>query len=175
MAKVIGNPLLPLRYVANMFKNQTLQQLENNFITQKIWPYEVYPGYKMTNDRRSQEGGWVSTGEGVKSFEGEVIKADENTGMVTMAFRYNDYLQYVDIGVGAGRKAEDVERAKKANFRRRYINKWMPGSGLTHRPAIMMEMRHLATRLQNYTMDFYGNEAEYRTLETFDGLTIHVL
>ncbi len=175
MAKTYGNPLLPLRYIADMFKEQTLAALENNFITQRVWPYEVYTGYKMTNDRRKQEGGWYSTGEGVKSFEGEVVKADENSGIVTMAFRYNDYLQYVDIGVGNGRKASDVERTKKANFKRRYINKWLPKGGLTHRPVIMMEMRHLASRLQGYSMDFYGNEMEYRVLETFDGLTIHVL
>lgn len=174
MAKGYDNPMLPLRYVANMFKEQTLDAIENNLMTQKIWPYEVYPGYKMTNDRRRQEGSWYSTGAGARSFAGSVIEADENTGRVTMSFRYNDYMQYVDIGVGAGRKAEDVERAKKANYKRRYINKWIPSAGIAHRPAIMMEMRHLATRLQSYCHDFYGNEMEYRILNTFDDLHVQV-
>ena len=186
MATVIagneGRNLFPMHYIADLFKQQTLQQLQINMMTQRIWPYEVYPGYRVVNERRSmpkkQGGGgknaWVSTGEGIKSFEGSVIEADEETGMVTMAFRFNDYMQYVDIGVGAGRKAEDVERAKKANYKRRYINKWIPSAGIAHRPAIMMEMRHLATRLQSYCHDFYGNEMEYRILNTFDDLHVQV-
>jgi S-adenosylmethionine synthetase len=174
MARGYDNPMLPLRYVANMFKEQTLDAIENNLMTQKIWPYEVYPGYKMTNERRRQEGGWYSTGQGARSFEGSVIEADENTGRVTLSFRYNDYMKFVDMGVGAGRKAEDVDRAKKANYRRRYINKWIPAAGVSHRPAISMEFRHLASRLQSYCYDFYGNELEYRVLNTFEGLSINV-
>ena len=174
MAKGYDNPMLPLRYVANMFKEQTLDAIENNLMTQKIWPYEVYPGYKMTNDRRRQEGGWFSTGQGARSFEGSVIEADENSGRVLMKFRYNDYMDFVDMGVGAGRKATDVDRAKKANYRRRYINKWIPSAGASHRPAISMEFRHLASRIQSYCFDFYGTELEYRVLNTFDGLTLNV-
>lgn len=105
MATVIagdeGRNLFPMRYIADLFKDQTLQQLQINMMTQRIWPYEVYPGYRVRNERRKTLGGWVSTGEGAKSFEGSVIEADENTGMVTMSFRFNDYMQYVDIGVGA--------------------------------------------------------------------------
>ena len=168
-----GNALLPMRYVANLFKDQTLAQLKSNFMTQRIWPYEVYPGYHIDNERRDLEGGWHSTGEGIKSFEGEVIKAGED-GIVTMAFRFNDYLQYVDLGVGAGRSADDVDRGKKANYSRRYIHKWIPRSGKTHRPAIAMELRHLATRLENYVQDFYCKTAEVKIVETFEGLTIFV-
>lgn len=172
MARGYDNPTLPLRYVANMFKEQTLDAIENNLMTQKIWPYEVYPGYKMTNDRRKQEGGWFSTGQGARSFEGHVVEADEDKGRVTLSFRYNEYMKFVDMGVGAGRKADDVERAKKANYKRRYINKWIPSAGVSHRPAISMEFRHLASRLQSYCYDFYGNELEYRVLNTFDGLGV---
>ena len=168
-----GKALLPMRYVANLFKDQTLAQLQNNLMTQRIWPYEVYPGYHVDNERRRLEGGWYSTGEGSKSFDGEVISAGED-GIVTLAFRYNDYLQYVDIGVGAGRKAEDVDRAKKARFNRRYIGAWKPASGQSHRPAIAMEFRHLATRLENYVQDFYCKEAEFQILESFEGLTINI-
>ena len=172
MARGYDNPMLPLRYVANMFKEQTLDAIENNLMTQKIWPYEVYPGYKMTNDRRKQEGGWFSTGQGARSFEGHVVDADEDKGRVTLSFRYNEYMKFVDMGVGAGRKADDVERTKKANYKRRYINKWIPSAGVSHRPAISMEFRHLASRLQSYCYDFYGNELEYRALNTFDGLGV---
>lgn len=130
-----GKALLPLRYVANMFKEQTLKQLKANMQTQRVFPYEIYPGFHTVNEYRRQladgdhDKGWFADGNGVRSFEGEVYEADENTGMVTMGFRFNDYMQYVDIGVGAGRKAEDVDRAKNVNFKQRYINKWQPRAG----------------------------------------------
>ena len=169
-----GKALLPLRYVADLFKDQTIAQLKNNFMTQRIWPYEVYPGYHVDNERRRLEGGWFSTGEGLKSFDGDVIEADENTGIVTLSFKFNDYLQYVDIGVGAGRKADDVERGKKARYNVRYVGSWKPSAGRSHRPAIAMEFRHLATRLENYMQDFYCKTAEFQILETYEGLTINV-
>ena len=176
-----GKELFPMRYIADLFKQQTLQQLRINMMTQRIWPFEVYPGYRVVNERRSmpkkQGGGgknaWVSTGEGIKSFEGDVIEADETTGMVTMAFRYNDYMEYVDIGVGAGRKADDVERGRKVRYRNRYTQ-WEPGAGKTHRPAIQPELNHLLTRLEDYVQDFYGKRYEFRMLDTFQDLTLYV-
>ena len=128
-----GKALLPLRYVANLFKDQTIAQLQNNFMTQRIWPYEVYPGYHVDNERRRLEGGWFATGEGVKSFSGDVVEADEQTGTVTLS-----------------------------------------STGQSHRPAIAMEFRHLATRLENYVQDFYCKTAEFQILETYEGLTIYV-
>ena len=168
-----GRALMPMRYVAELFMNQTLAQLQNNLMTQRVWPHEVYPGYSVDNERRRMHGGWFSTGQGAKSFEGEVIEAGED-GIVTLAFRYNDYLQYVDIGVGAGRSAEDVERGKKANYRRRYVGQWTPSKGATHRPALAMEFRHLQSRLEEYVQSFYCSTIEFKMLETFDGLTVYV-
>lgn len=168
-----GRNLFPMRYIAGLFKEQTLQQLKINMITQRIWPFEVYPGYRVRNERRRLLGGWVSTGEGIKSFEGSVIEADENTGMVTMAFRFNDYMQYVDIGVGAGRDADDVDRARKVRYRNRYTQ-WQPSGGKTHRPALQPEFNHLLTRLEDYVSDFYGKRYEFKMLETFKDLTIYV-
>ena len=171
-----GRELFPMRYIADLFKNQTLQQLEINMMTQRVWPFEVYPGYRVVNERRRVMGGddaWVSTGEGIKSFEGEVIEADEETGIVTMAFRYNDYMQYVDIGVGAGRKHDDVERGRKVRYRNRYTQ-WQPSSGKSHRPAIQPELNHLLTRLEDYVADFYGKKYEFKMLDTFQDLTLYV-
>jgi len=177
MATVIagneGRKLFPMRYIADLFKQQTLSQLGINMMTQRIWPYEVYPGYRVRNERRKTLGGWVSTGEGIKSFEGSVIEADEDTGMVTMAFRFNDYMQYVDIGVGAWGKAEDIERNRKVRYRNRYAN-WVPSGGKTHRPAIQPELNHLLTRLENYVSDFYGKKYEFKMLDTFQDLTLYV-
>ncbi len=164
-----GKALLPLRYVTNMFKEQTLKQLKANMQTQRVWPYEIYPGFHTVNEYRRQRGEWYANGEGVKSFEGEVYEADEDTGMVTMGFRFNDYMKYVDIGVGAGRKAEDVDRAKNVNFKQRYINNWQPRAGKTHRPGIRPELNHLLTRLEGYVQMYYDAKLDFKILETFEG------
>lgn len=163
-----GNALLPLRYVANMFKEQTLHQLEANMQTQRVFPYEVYPGYIEENEYRRQHGMWYSTGEGVKSFEGDVIEADEQTGMVTMAFRFNDYMQYVDIGVMQGIKAEDVSRSKKAQFKSRYVSRWQPHSGGSHRPGIQPELNHLLTRIEGYVQRYYDAKLDFQIKETLE-------
>ena len=174
-----GKALLPLRYVANMFKEQTLKQLKANMQTQRVFPYEIYAGFHTVNEYRRQlaggdhDKGWFAEGDGVKSFEGEVYEADEATGMVTMGFRFNDYMQYVDIGVGAGRKADDVERSRKVRYQNRYTT-WNPSGGKSHRPAILPTLRHLATRLSDYTSDYLGTKAEYNIYETFEGLTIFI-
>jgi hypothetical protein len=176
MATIIaeeGRALFPMRYVADLFKDQTLQQLKINMMTQRIWPFEVYPGYRVRNERRRTLGGWVSTGEGIRSFEGQVIEADENTGMVTMAFRYNDYMQYVDIGVGAWGKAEDIDRGRKVRYRNRYTQ-WQTTGGKTHRPAIQPELNHLLTRMEDYVEDFYGKRYVFSMLDTFQDLTLFV-
>ena len=171
--KGIKTPLMPLKYVARSFLNQTLDQIVRNLETQHIWETEVYPGYAAINAIRKEHGEWFSTGKGQKSFEGTLIRADEETGFIDLAIRFNDYMQYVDIGVGAGRKAEDVSRSKKVRFKQRYTS-WGPGEGKSHRPAIMPEIRHLATRLSDYTAAFYGNKFEFGVYETFEGLTIFV-
>ena len=93
--------------------------------------------------------------------------------MVTMAFRFNDYMQYVDIGVGAWGKAEEIERNRKVRYRNRYAN-WVPSGGKTHRPAIQPELNHLLTRLEDYVSDFYGKRYEFKMLDTFQDLTLYV-
>ena len=177
MAQRIGKSewksLYPLRYIANLFKEQTLSQLEINMMTQRVFPYAPYSAYPEVNEYRRQHGGWYSKGEGIKSFEGTVYEANEKTGMVTMGFKFNDYMQYVDIGVGAGRKADDVERGRKVRFQNRYTT-WNPSGGKSHRPAILPTLRHLATRLSDYTSDYLGTKAEYNIYETFEGLTIYI-
>ena len=67
-----------------------------------------------------------------------------------------------------------MERGKKARYNLRYVGAWKPSTGQSHRPAIAMEFRHLATRLENYVQDFYCKTAEFQILETYEGLTIYV-
>ena len=168
MAQEISNrewkSLYPLRYIANLFKQQTLEQLEINMMTQHVYPFSPYPTYPAVNEYRRQHGGWYSTGEGIKSFEGVVYEADEKTGMVTMGFRYNDYMQYVDIGVGAGRKADDVERAKKVRFKNRYTQ-WIPSRGKSHRPGIQPEINHALTRISDYVQQYYDAKLDFEIVE----------
>lgn len=171
--KGVSKALMPLRYVAQTFLDQTIEQIERNLETQHVWPTEIYPNFHSINEIRKRHKQWYATGEGAKSFEGTLVEADEETGIVTMAVRYNDYMQYVDIGVMAGIKSGDVERTKKVKYKSRYTP-WFPGAGKSHRPAIMPELRHLASRLSDYTADFYGNKFEFDCYETFEGLTIYV-
>lgn len=42
---------------------EALEAIENNFETQKIFPYEVYPGYREINEEAGT-GSWKSTGKG---------------------------------------------------------------------------------------------------------------
>lgn len=166
--------LLPLRYIANLFKNQTLEQLEINMATQKVWPYAPYSAYPEVNEYRRLHGQSYSTGEGIQSFEGVVYEADENTGMVTMGFKFADYLQYVDIGVGAGRKAEDVDRAKKVRFKSRYTT-WQPRAFKSHRPFLAPEVNHTLTRLENYVQRHYDAKLDFKVVETIEGHPLKIM
>lgn len=165
-----GKALFPLRYIANLFMKQTLEQLEINMMTQRIYPFSPYPTYPEVNEYRRQMAdndhskGWFSDGEGIKSFEGIIYEADENTGIVSMGFRFNDYMQYVDIGVGAGRHAEDVQRSSKVRYQRRYTT-WNPRQGRTHRPAIQPEINHALTRIENYVQRHYDAKLDFEIME----------
>lgn len=166
----IQNPMFPIHEVISDFHKQTLAQLSQNFATQRIWPYEVYPGYRQVNEARRLRNEWFSTGEGIKSLDGSIVHADNAN--VTLEYRFNDYLQYVDIGVGAGTKAGDVERSKNVRFRSRYVGRWSRSQGSSHRPAIMAEMRHQQRRIRDYLVDFWGYEGEVDLINSFDGLNV---
>ena len=79
---------------------------------------------------------------------------------------FNDYMRFVDMGVGQGTSYEDVDNARKARYQTRYISKWDRKSGKSQRPAIMMELRHLQQRIANYLVDFYGYEGEVKLVNT---------
>ena len=170
-------PIEPLRNTISRFKQQTLLQLRANAITQTVYPTEVYPGYTVINEARHIRSpkAWYSTGRAAKSFRGSVVEADIETA-VTYVFQYADYLKYVDIGVGAGVDAEDVDRQRKANYKRRYITRWNRTPGTTrassHRPFLAMELRHLVTRTKSHLLNFFGYEAEFKILPIFDGMKL---
>lgn len=154
---------LTLDQKLNLFASDTIEALRKNFNTQAIFPFEVYPGYKAKNSK-AKKGSWKSTGAAYDSFYFQVKDATETN--VRMDFFYNYYLNYVDMGVGAGRKAGDVERDNTASVDLRYT-KWNPKQGKTHRPAISMEFRHLAGRLAMYFKNKYQRDAEFTILNAF--------
>lgn len=154
----IKESVFPLSKVMKDFVEQTENQMRWNMKTQQIFPFEVYPGYKEINEARHQadpKNAWYSTGAGYKSIRGQLVSATE-VGNVTIRISFLDHLRFADMGVGAGTKWTDVETAKKLNYKNRYISRWERPAGSSHRPALMPEVRHLATRVQNYLADFYG-------------------
>ena len=168
MAVQLEEPRRPMNVVLRSFARQAVQALEQNFRTQHVFPTEIYPGFAQVNAERKRKGQWYATGRGSRSFTYEVMSADE--GNETIRIDYNDYLRFVDMGVGQGRKFQDVEHARKARYRRRYVSIWDSEKGDTHRPAIMMEMRHLQSRMQRYMEDYYGREVTATIYRTFSGL-----
>lgn len=155
-------------YMRNMGR-ETISRLRHNFVIQKIWPTEVYPGYAEKNaKKKGVPGAWYSTGEGIKSFEFEVMSAED--GNETIRFQYNRYLRYVDIGVGAGTTAEDVDRGKKARYNKRYLRIWDRSRGRSHRPSIMMEMRHRQGALGMFLQNYYGREVEAQLYTAISGI-----
>ena len=151
----IKQSVFPISSVIGDFVEQTVNQMRWNMATQKIWPTEVYPGYTKVNEERKKEGGWYSTGGGIKSIRGKIVSA-ASAGDVTIQFQYLDHLSFADMGVGLGTKWEDVDTARKANYRNRYIRRWDRPAGSSHRPALLAEIRHLKYRIQGYLADFYG-------------------
>lgn len=177
MATPAERPRRPVNEILKIFAEQTKEDFVINMMTQRIWPYEVYPGYRQVNEQRKQEGSWFSTGEGVRSFD--VWVENDDPYHMTMVAQFMDYLKYVDIGVGIWGEASDIERSKKAHYTRRY-NKWPNTAknygnmrtGKSSRPAFMMQLRHLQTRMREYAVDFYGYEGLGKTFGMIDECVI---
>lgn len=175
----IQSPFAPLPRVANLYLDQTLMDLEVGMQTQRIYPTEVYKGYNKVNAYRKEHGMWFSTGEGSKSFEGQVYQADDRRGVLVVGISFNDYLRYVDIGVGltghysdpdAHITADKVDRTRNAKYNKRYISKWDRGKGSSHRPAIMRTIRRLRDRYRQHLADFYGYQGGMSILNVLAGV-----
>lgn len=173
MAKAIQSPAFDFQDTARWYLGDVLRQLKINTETQCIYPREIYSGFRAINAARGARGQWYATGEGVNSFQGRL--ANSTPEGWTYEFTYNDYMRFVDMGVGLGTKYNDVDSARKANYARRYIKSWKRyGAGRSQRPAIMMELRHLQARMQNYLVDFYGYQGEATIIKAFEDSEIHI-
>lgn len=162
---------LDIREKMMEYGQETLSMLKHNIATQKMWPALVYPRYDEINKIREKYGSWYSTGDAISTMR-FVLKNSKLSNMsdARMDFFINEYLRYVDIGVGKGRKAEDIERNRKARYKSRYAKKWDPTRGNTHRPSFMMEFRHLQRTLAWYLMSRYGFESSGYIMSGFEDL-----
>ena len=146
----------------------TLWALRQNMRVQHVWPNLVYPRYDEVNKIREENGEWFSTGQALKSLK--FVVKNHSLSNARIEFFFIEYLRYVDIGVGKGRRAEDVPRARKAKYKNRYNAKWVPSSGRTHRPAFMMEFRHLQRRMAWHMQEELGYEGMAYIMEGFKGM-----
>lgn len=172
MAKVIQSPAFDFQDTARWYLGDVLRQLKINTETQCIYPREIYSGFRAVNAARAARGQWHAEGEGVNSFQGRLVNSTPEGW--TYEFTYNDYMRFVDMGVGAGTQYNDVDSSRKANYARRYVKSWQRKSGKSQRPAIMMELRHLQSRMQNYLVDFYGYQGEAAIVKAFEDSEIHI-
>lgn len=171
MAVQIYKPRKPTNVVLRMFAMQTTANLRRNMRTQHVWPELIYPGFDKVNEERKRQGSWFATGLGAKSFSWSYSAVPGNES-ITISF--NDYLRFVDMGVGQGRTFEDVQHERKARHKVRYVKVWSTVGGETHRPAIMMEMRHLQNRMTNYFQDTLGQDVAFEIVKTIDGMGINL-
>lgn len=173
MPQPIQSPAFSIRDTAQWYLKDTLTQLFVNTKTQCIYPTEIYKGFSAINAARGARGQWHAEGEGAKSFQGRIVSATESDW--TYEFSYNDYMRFVDMGVGLGTKYNDVDSNRKANYKSRYAKRWKRyGAGHSQRPAIMMELRHLQSRMQNYLVDFYGYRGEIALIKAFEDNDINI-
>ena len=89
MAVQIEKPRRPINVVLRSFARQSVQAMEQGFRTQHVWPYEIYPGFAKINairKARAMRGGkdWFATGEGLKSFQYEVMSAAQGNETIRM-------------------------------------------------------------------------------------------
>ena len=168
MAVQIEKPRRPINVVLRSFARQSVQQLQADFRTQRIFPYEIYPGFAKINEYRKQHGSWYATGQGVKSFQYEVM--DASIAGATIRIEFLDHLRFVDMGTAGGKKIETVQRSRKARHNKRYVAIWDSRDGDTHRPSIMREARHLQARVSNFFQDMLAEEVQVQVYRTFSGM-----
>lgn len=164
-----------------MFAKQSEDAIRKHFRVQKIWPFEVYPGYKQELEEHDD---WEKpTGRAYKSIR---VTSNATPANASITVNFTEHLRFVDMGTmwywtgPKGHKVrrtlhfdEQVQHDRKANANRRYVNNWVVMEGETHRPILMMETRHIQARLTNYFEDYWGKELTFNILETigkFDGL-----
>ena len=183
MAKKITRPkdipnYLPIDEKMVRWGWETIENIRKNFKTQRIFPAgEVYPGWFRKNDM-APEGSWKSTGAGYDSLYFELLNASQGDlfklEVLEAVFRYRQYLDFVDLGVGKNRDHTKVIRSEAAEVDKQYFAHWSPKTGDTHRPAIGPEIRYQTRRLQRYLGNRYVNEIEFQVVKTIEAIELGI-
>lgn len=160
---------VPLDAKLQQFCRETHEQIRRNFQTQAVFPFEVYPGYIERNAKKKGRNAWKSTGAAFDSLVFQVRDASMSQARIDAFFNY--YLLYVDIGVGKGRNAENVEREATHDYRKRYT-KWDPSRFKTHRPILLSEIRHLAGRMRMMYMRRFDVSTRAFITHSLEGLNV---
>lgn len=153
------------------FAEHTLDMIRQRMGKQKVWPFG-HPGpyreYKYINSKK-KDGQWKSTGAAEKQMYAIVYNA-AGGDTTKISFFFEHYMNFVDMGVGKGRRIGDVtERGTPAHYntlfakwggmsygkgRNRDINT-NGGSARRSRPMMMMELRHQAVRLRTLASSYF--------------------
>lgn len=144
-----------------------VQRIRMNFEVQRIWPQGPggggpYPGYWIVNAMRKNK--WKSTGEAFARqnlYAKAVAGAGGNT--VAVDFFFRRYLLFVDWGVGAGMKKEQVDRTKLPNMRSRYAV-WTQTGDRKRRPVVMGAIMGSRFFLGKILEDYWQKEGELAVL-----------
>ena len=140
-----------------------IQRIRMNFVVQRIWPEGPggggpYKNYWIINMAR--KGKYKSTGEAFlpQNLYSKVLAgARGNTTAVDFFFRR--YLLFVDWGVGAGQKKEQVPEAGIPKMKRIYAN-WSQTGDRQRRPVIMGAIKGGRFFLANILEDYWKEQAE---------------
>ena len=135
---------------ADEWARQLVENIRRNFRTQGIFPYTDRNLWYGSDDKPMQ---WRSTGAAFDNLFATVVAASETYIQVDLF--YQRYLDYVDLGVGWHRKAEQVQRDAEYSHKWRYEESWDAKAGKTQRPVVQVELYNTRKRMLNYMRRFY--------------------
>lgn len=168
-------PRVKMKYMAD----DTRKHIERSFQTQRVFPLgEVYPGWFAENEARKsgRKGGWYSTGAAANTFYWQMrytpSQIDDWPSEIEIDYYFNDYLGYVDYGVGKGRKVREIDRSHASHRKERYYE-WNPKMKKTSRPIIRREMRYLSRRASLWLTAWSGRLFDGFVFRGIEGITTH--
>ncbi len=144
-----------------------MQRIKLNFRYQRVWPFGwpgPYRGYANTKAAER------STGSAYKNIYTKVYAAaggDTNR----IEFFFNEYLQYVDMGVGRGQDLSELKARGKYKDAKKPLTlhaRWNGMGDRQARPALMKELRHQLRRLQSILWAYYATQSQIVMLSVLD-------
>ena len=144
-----------LRQVMSRFKRETLQQIQQGF---NIQPLPLWPNERIS--RRDP------TGRGIAEMDLQQFGGNDpnEAGFV---FTIPEHMRWAELGVMRGLPSSRVQRGRKGRSDKRYVRRYNPLTGDTHRPTFSPELRHLSRRYGTFIRDFYGEEMMVKMFDAF--------